>query len=176
MNDPARTRTVTWADPAVHAWRASSGPGLEILQKVVAKELPPAPMASVLGYDLIEAAAGRAVFAVTPAEFHYNPAGHVHGGFAATLLDSAMGCAVYTTVDEGSTYTTVELKVNYLRPITVATGLVTAVGTLLHRGRRTAMAEGRLYGIRHDGEWYHVSTPDHLTEVERHLTFHGWRF
>jgi uncharacterized protein (TIGR00369 family) len=144
MSDDVRTRTVTWADPAVHAWRASSGPGLEILKKVIAKELPSAPMASLMGYELVEAAEGRAVFTVTPAEFHYNPAGHVHGGFAATLLDSAMGCAVYTTVDEGSTYTTVELKVNYLRPITVATGLVTAVGTLLHRGRRTAMAEGRL--------------------------------
>lgn len=144
MSDPSRTRTVTWADPAEYAWRASSGPGLEILRKVVAKELPPAPMASVLGYELIEAAEGRAVFAVTPAEFHYNPAGHVHGGFAATVLDSAMGCAVYSTVEVGWTYTTIEIKVNYLKPITVATGPLRGIGTLLHRGRRTAMAEGRL--------------------------------
>ena len=84
------------------------------------------------------------VFAVTPAEFHYNPAGHVHGGFAATVLDSAMGCAVYSTVDVGWTYTTIEIKVNYLKPITVQTGPLRGTGTLLHRGRRTAMAEGRL--------------------------------
>lgn len=144
MSDAARTRTVSWADPAAHAWRASSGPGLELLKKLVAGELPPAPMARLLGYDLVEVSEGRAVFRATPAEFHYNPAGQVHGGFAATLLDSAMGCAVYSTVDAGSTYTTVELKVNYLKPVTVATGPVRAIGTVLHRGRRTAMAEGRL--------------------------------
>jgi uncharacterized protein (TIGR00369 family) len=144
MSDVSRTRTVSWADPAVHAWRASSGPGLEILRKVVAGELPSAPMASLMGYDLVEVSEGRAVFSCLPAEFHYNPAGHVHGGFAATVLDSAMGCAVYSTVDTGSTYTTVELKVNYLRPITVATGPIRGIGTVLHRGRRTAMAEGRL--------------------------------
>lgn len=101
-------------------------------------------MASLLGYDLVEVAEGRAVFAVTPAEFHYNPAGHVHGGFAATVLDSAMGCAVYSLVNLGETYTTLELKVNYLKPITVASGPLRGIGTVLHRGRRTAMAEGRL--------------------------------
>lgn len=144
MSDPVRTRTVTWADPAAHAWRASSGDGLEILRQLVAGTLPSAPMAQLLGYDLVEVAEGRAVFACTPAEYHYNPAGHVHGGFAATVLDSAMGCAVYSTIRSGSTYTTVELKVNYLKPITVATGPVRGIGTVLHRGRRTAMAEGRL--------------------------------
>lgn len=144
MTDPSRTRTITWADPAEHAWRASTGPGLDVLRQVLAGELVPSPMASLLGYDLVEVAEGRAVFTVTPAEFHYNPAGHVHGGFAATVLDSAMGCAVYTTVGLGETYTTIELKVNYLKPITVATGPLRGTGTVLHRGRRTAMAEGRL--------------------------------
>lgn len=144
MPDAARTRTVSWADPTVHAWRASSGHGLEILKQVVAGDLPSSPMASLMGYDLVEVSAGRAVFSCTPAEFHYNPAGHVHGGFAATVLDSAMGCAVYSTVELGSTYTTVEIKVNYLKPITVDTGPVRGIGTVLHRGRRTAMAEGRL--------------------------------
>ncbi len=111
---------------------------------MLAGALVPSPMASLLGYDLVEVDEGRAVFAVTPAEFHYNPAGHVHGGFAATVLDSAMGCAVYTLVNLGETYTTIELKVNYLKPITVATGPLRGIGTVLHRGRRTAMAEGRL--------------------------------
>jgi len=111
---------------------------------VLAGALVPSPMASLLGYDLVEVGEGRAVFAVTPAEFHYNPAGHVHGGFAATVLDSAMGCAVYSLVNLGETYTTLELKVNYLKPITVASGPLRGIGTVLHRGRRTAMAEGRL--------------------------------
>lgn len=144
MSDPIRTRTVTWADPAQHAWRASTGPGLEVLRQLIAGTVPPAPMASLLGYELVDASEGLAVFAVTPAEYHYNPAGHVHGGFAATVLDSAMGCAVYTTVESGWTYTTVELKVNYLKPITVASGPLRGIGRLLHRGRRTGMAEGRL--------------------------------
>lgn len=111
---------------------------------MLAGALVPSPMASLLGYDLVEVGEGRAVFAVTPAEFHYNPAGHVHGGFAATVLDSAMGCAVYSLVNLGETYTTLELKVNYLKPITVASGPLRGIGTVLHRGRRTAMAEGRL--------------------------------
>ena len=144
MDDTSRTRTITWADPAEHAWRASTGPGLEVLRQVLSGALVPSPMASLLGYDLVDVAEGRAVFAVTPAEFHYNPAGHVHGGFAATVLDSAMGCAVYSLVNLGETYTTIELKVNYLKPITVATGPLRGIGTVLHRGRRTAMAEGRL--------------------------------
>lgn len=144
MADPARTRTITWADPAEHAWRASTGPGLEVLRQVLNGALVPSPMASLLGYDLVEVDEGRAVFAVTPAEFHYNPAGHVHGGFAATVLDSAMGCAVYSLVNLGETYTTIELKVNYLKPITVATGPLRGIGKVLHRGRRTAVAEGRL--------------------------------
>ncbi len=144
MSDPARTRTVTWADPAVHAWRATTASGLDTLRKVIAGELPHGPMAELMGLRLVEAAEGLAVFAATPAEFHYNPAGHVHGGFAATILDSAMGCAVYSTIPLGGNYTTVEIKVNYLKPVSAATGPVRAVARVLHRGRKTAMAEGRL--------------------------------
>lgn len=144
MSDVTRTRTITWADPAVHAWRATTASGLDTLQKFVRGELPPGPMHELMGFRLIEVAEGRAVFAATPAEFHYNPAGHVHGGFPATVLDSAMGCAVYSTLPRGTNYTTVEIKVNYLRAITAETGPVRATGTVLHRGRRTALAEGRL--------------------------------
>jgi uncharacterized protein (TIGR00369 family) len=144
MSDPARTRIVTWADPAVHAWRATTASGLYNLRKVIAGELPHAPLADVLGMRLIEADHGRAVFAATPEEFHYNPAGHVHGGFAATILDSAMGCAVYSTLALGTNYTTVEISVHYLKPVTAGTGPVRATASVLHRGRRTAMAEGRL--------------------------------
>ncbi len=148
MSDSARTRIVTWADPAVNAWRATTASGLDNLRKVIAGELAPAPLAEVLGMRLVEADEGLAVFAATPEEFHYNPAGHVHGGFAATILDSAMGCAVYSTLALGTNYTTVEIKVNYLKPVTVATGPVRASARVLHRGRRTAMAEGRLEDAR----------------------------
>lgn len=144
MSDPERTRTVTWADPAVHAWRATTASGLETLRKVIAGELPHGPMAELMGLRLVEAAEGLAVFTATPAEFHYNPAGHVHGGFAATILDSAMGCAVYSTIPLGANYTTVEINVNYRKPVSAATGPVRAVARVLHRGRKTAMADGRL--------------------------------
>ena len=144
MTDAARTRTVTWSDPAEHSWRLTSEPGLEVLRRVVAGELPAPPMARLMGLTLTEVAAGLAVFTATPAEYHYNPAGVVHGGFAATLLDSAMGCAVYSTVKPGATYTTVELKVNLIKAMTVDTGLVRGIGRVLHRGRSTAVAEGRL--------------------------------
>jgi uncharacterized protein (TIGR00369 family) len=85
------------------------------------------------------------VFAVTPEEFHYNPIGVVHGGLAATLLDSAMGCAVHSTLPAGTGYTTLEVKVNFARAITRATGRVLCEGTLIHAGRTVATAEGRVF-------------------------------
>jgi uncharacterized protein (TIGR00369 family) len=144
MSDDARTRTISWADPAQYAWRATAASGLDTLRKVASGELPSGPMHELMAIRLVEVDEGRAVFASTPAEYHYNPGGYVHGGFPATILDSAMGCAVYSTLPLGTNYTTVELKVNYLKPITAATGPVRATGTVLHRGRRTALAEGRL--------------------------------
>jgi uncharacterized protein (TIGR00369 family) len=107
-------------------------------------ELPVAPIAELLGFDLVELGEGRASFELDPAERHYNPLGTVHGGIAATLLDSAMGCAVHTTLTEGEGYTTIELKVNYVRAITEATGRVVASGSVIHRGGRVATAEARL--------------------------------
>ena len=144
MADHTRTRTITWTDPADTSWRVPTEHGLDVLRRVVSGELPNSPMAQLMDLTLTEVAEGYAVFAATPAEFHYNPAGVAHGGFAATLLDSAMGCAVYATVQAGTHYTTVELKVNLMKAITVKTGVVRGIGRVLHRGRRTAVAEGRL--------------------------------
>lgn len=144
MADPVRTRTITWTDPAAALWRVSNEPGLAVLKRVVAGDLPNSPMAQLMGLTLAEVAEGFALFTAVPDEYHYNPAGVAHGGFAATILDSAMGCAVYTTIPPGLTYTTVELKVNLMKAVTVKTGMVRATGRLLHRGRRTAVAEGRL--------------------------------
>ncbi len=139
-----RERTVTWEDPA-SLWDEASGlSGVERLQMVVDGKLPGPPMARLMDIRIVEVANGRAVFAGTPAEFHYNPIGVVHGGYAATILDSAMGCAVHSTLEAGDVYTTLELKMNFLRPLTLATGPLRAVATVINAGRTTALAEGRL--------------------------------
>src|SRR5881409_2097459 len=118
--------------------------GLEHLRLLADGTLPPPPMNVLMGFDLVEVDDGRVVFAATPSERLYNPLGSVHGGFAATLLDSAMGCAVQTRLPAGVGYTTLELSVNLVRGITVATGPVLAEGTVRHAGRRTATAEAAL--------------------------------
>jgi len=97
-----------------------------------------------MGFRLVEVEPGRATFAAEPAEFHYNPIGVVHGGLAATLIDSATGCAVQSTLEPGLAYTTLEVKVNFARAITRDTGRVVCEGTVIHRGRRIATAEARL--------------------------------
>jgi uncharacterized protein (TIGR00369 family) len=118
--------------------------GLEAMHAIRAGDAPPPPIAELIGFDLVEVGEGRAVFGFDPAERHYNPLGTVHGGIAATLLDSAMGCAVHTTLHEGEAYTTLELKVNFVRAITEATGRIVASGSVIHRGSRVATAEARL--------------------------------
>lgn len=117
--------------------------GLEFLRRFSAQGLRP-PMAELLGFELVEVDEGRAVFAATPGDQHYNPIGVVHGGLAMTLLDSALGCAVHTTLPADWRYTSLETKVNFVRPITTETGRVVCEGTVVHRGRTVATAEGRL--------------------------------
>ena len=117
---------------------------LDLLRKIASGELPPAPIQTTLGFSLDEVEAGRAVFSAEVGTRHYNPLGTMHGGVAATLLDSAMGCAVHSTLGAGETYTTLEFKVNLVRPATAETGRIVAIGTLVHRGSRIATAEGRL--------------------------------
>jgi uncharacterized protein (TIGR00369 family) len=118
--------------------------GLSFLRAIVAGELPSPPIAETLGFALVEVSEGRALFAGEPAFKHYNPIGVVHGGYAATLLDSALGCAVHTTLAKGEGYTTLELKLNLVRAITKDTGKVLAEGRILHRGRSVATADGYL--------------------------------
>ncbi len=139
-----RTRTVTWSDPAPALRAAQTMSGIAYLKAIQSGELPPPPIAALIGMALVEVSEGRAVFSAEPAEYHYNPLGTVHGGIAATLLDSAMGCAVQSLLPAGTGYTTLEIKVNYLRPITSATGTVTCEGTIIHLGGRIATAEARL--------------------------------
>jgi uncharacterized protein (TIGR00369 family) len=123
---------------------AATMSGLDLLQKMIAGELPGPPIMQTLDFTLTEVEAGRALFEGHPAFKHYNPLGTVHGGYAATLLDSCMGCAVHSTLPKGVTYTTLEFKVSLLRAITADTGVVRAEGKVLNAGRRTATAEGRL--------------------------------
>ncbi|HXG86696.1 MAG TPA: PaaI family thioesterase [Vicinamibacterales bacterium] len=141
---PSRTRTYTWDDPRVGPEIMRTMSGLEVLRGIIAGTLPAPPMGRLMDIRLIEVERGRAVFETTPAEFHYNPLGSVHGGMAATLLDSAMGCCVHSTLDAGDRYTTLEIKVNYLKAVTVDTGRVLAIATLVHSGRTTALAEARV--------------------------------
>lgn len=118
--------------------------GLEFVQGLVNGTLPLNTMARTLGYDVTEAANGRVVVAMQPNENHLNPAGTVHGGLAATLLDSCMGLAVHSTLEKGGGQTTVEFKISLVRPITPETGPIKAEGVVLNRGRRIGTAEGRI--------------------------------
>ena len=151
-----RRRTFTWDDPTPFAKRFAGKSGLDLLQLVLGGTLPRPPMASLMDIQLVEASRGRAVFRGTPQEFHYNPLGTVHGGYGATLLDSAMGCAVHTTLDAGDTYTTLEFKINFLRALTTETGQVQGIGIVVHAGRTTAIAEGKI--VDEGGKLYAFAT------------------
>lgn len=140
-----RTRTIRWEDPVEAFERGRELSGIDYLYAIRDGELPPPPIAALMGFAPVEVEEGRVVFAVEPAEYHYNPIGVVHGGLAATLLDSAMGCAVQSLLPAGVGYTTLEVKVNYVRPMTRDTGRVLAEATVLHSGGRVATADGKVF-------------------------------
>ncbi|MDQ3163882.1 MAG: PaaI family thioesterase [Actinomycetota bacterium] len=131
-------------DPLELAAHGRELSGIEYVRRIFAGELPPPPIAELMGFSGVDVGPGRALFEMTPGHEHYNPIGTVHGGVAMTLLDSAMGCAVHTTLEAGVAYTTLEVKVNLVRPITAETGLIRCEGTVVHSGSRVATAEGRL--------------------------------
>ena len=140
-----RFRTITWDDPAPTRIGGGARSGLDLWRAIAAGELPPPPLARLLGFDRIEEVEeGRIVFAMEAAEEHANPLGTVHGGVLTTLLDSAMGCAVHTTLPAGARYTTLELKVNFVRAVLPGSGVVRAEGRVVHRGGTTAVAEASL--------------------------------
>lgn len=131
--------------------------GMEIFEAMFSGELPPAPIGDTLDFIPIHMEPGIAVFQGRPQRKHYNPLGTVHGGWFATLLDSAVGCAVHTTLGAGKGYTTLELKINVVRALTDAVPLVRAEGKVIHAGRQVATAEGRIVGP--DGTLYaHATT------------------
>lgn len=118
--------------------------GIEFLRAIATGDLPAPPVADLIGFDVRDIAPGRVTVAMRPRLAHYNPLGMVHGGVSATLLDTAIGCAVHTMLPRGTGYTTLDLQVRYVRPVSVRTGTVLATGTVVHLGRRTATAEARL--------------------------------
>ena len=140
----SRTQTLVWQDPLATAAAGATMTGIEYMRAIVAGDVPPPPIAVTLNMGPIEVAEGRAVFSGEAGEEHYNPIGVVHGGYAATLLDSALGCAVHTTLPAGVGYTSLGLEAKYVRPITHETGRVLCEASVLYRGRRQATSEATL--------------------------------
>jgi uncharacterized protein (TIGR00369 family) len=154
--DGARTRTVRWQDPMATARAGQGVDGLAFLRAMMAGELPPPPIAMLMGFRLVDAEPGRATFAMDVGEHLYNPIGSVHGGVYGTLLDSAMGCAVQTRVAAGGAYTTLDYAVQLVRGIRPDVGTVWCHGEVVHLGRRVATASGRV--VDADGRLYATGT------------------
>lgn len=140
--------TTAAPDPVAAAEALVALPGLEGLRRIAAGELPAPPIAALLGIEIDAVEPGRVVMAVVPGEQHFSPIGAVHGGLAATLIDSATGCALHSTLEPGERYTTLDLGVTYLRPIGLDTGRVLCEGRLAHRGRTVATAEATVVAER----------------------------
>ena len=139
---PERSRTVTWHDPAIGARQGLARSGIDYLKAMIEGELPPPPIAGLVQMDLVSAEPGRVVFTCTPDESAYNPIGAIHGGLICTLLDSVTACAIHSTLPQGKGYTSIEIKVNYLKAVRLSSGLLTATGTVVKAGSRVGFAEG----------------------------------
>jgi uncharacterized protein (TIGR00369 family) len=144
VSEDGRSRTLVWEDPVVTASIGATMAGIDYMRAVVAGELPPPPIAVTMRLRPVELEEGRVVFEGEPGEEHYNPIGVVHGGYAATLLDSALGCAFHTTLPAGVAYTSLGLEAKFVRPLTRDTGRVLCEATVLYRGRKQATAEATL--------------------------------
>ncbi|MGS2619938.1 PaaI family thioesterase [Micromonospora sp. LZ34] len=143
-----RSRTFSWSDPGLSAAHLGRRGGLELLRAMIDGELAAPPVMHLLDMARMEADEGRVAVEMVPQEFHYNPLGTVHGGVISTLLDTAAGCSVHTTLPAGVGYTSLDLNVKFLRPVTVDSGTLRCEGSVLQRGRRTALAEAKLFDAR----------------------------
>jgi uncharacterized protein (TIGR00369 family) len=142
--ESSRERTLVWQDPIPTAAAGATMTGMEYMTAVAEGKLPPPPIAVTMRFGLVEIEEGRAVFAGEPGEEHYNPIGVVHGGYAATLLDSALGCCVHTTLPAGVGYTSLGIEAKFVRPLTRDTGRVICEARVLYRGRKQATSEATL--------------------------------
>lgn len=139
-----RERTITWSNPQLSADASREMAGLDLMRGLRDGTVPSPPIAALVGFSIDEVEEGRMVMRLTPAEYHYNPIGTMHGGVLATLLDSVMGCAVHSTLPKGRAYTSLEIKVNYVRAVTNDSGELCAEGKIVHGGRRSAVAEAKV--------------------------------
>jgi len=142
--ETSRSRTLVWQDPVATAAAGATMTGMEYMTAIVEGTMPPPPIAVTMLLRPVELEEGRVVFEGIPGEEHYNPIGVVHGGYAATLLDSALGCAVHTTLPAGVGYTSLGLEAKYVRPISRDTGRVLCEANVLYRGRKQATCEAKL--------------------------------
>ncbi|GAA4171366.1 PaaI family thioesterase [Gryllotalpicola koreensis] len=140
----SRSLTIEWEDPAPAAAQIPTMSGLDYIRGLADGTYPPPPIAKLMGFTVAEVEQGRVVFECSPGEQHYNPIGTVHGGLACTLLDSAIGCAAQTTLQQGQGYTSIDITVSYLRPILASSGPLCCEGVVTKPGSRVAFAEGRL--------------------------------
>jgi uncharacterized protein (TIGR00369 family) len=140
------SRTFTWTRPGqADLSRLAELDGLGQLLAMVSGEAPRPPIMETLGMSAFRPERGRVVVELPAQEFHYNPLGGVHGGVISTLLDTAAGCSVHSTLEVGEMYTSLDLTVKFLRPVTVDSGVLRCEGSVIQRGRRTALAEAKLY-------------------------------
>jgi uncharacterized protein (TIGR00369 family) len=146
------THTIKDEASSVKAEDRATMSGLEYMRKLAAGELPSSGMTRLMNFKLVEVSEGHAVFTITPDERHYNGLGIAHGGLAATLLDSATGCAINTMMPAGRIFTTLEMKINYVRPLTRETGEVRCEARVIHVGGRVATAKGQI--VDREGKLY----------------------
>lgn len=139
-----RTRTFSWEDPLIGAKEALHMKGIDYLKAMFEGRLPVPPILNTMNFKMKSIEEGKAVFGFTAEEYHYNPIGTVHGGVISTLLDSAMGCTLHSVLPAGKGYTTLELKVNFLRAITKDTGELISEGKMIHTGSKTALVEAQI--------------------------------
>lgn len=144
MSTTERTRTYDWESPLDTAAKAQTLPGIEFLNGILNGEIPAPPIARTLDFHPLSVEAGKIRFEFIPQEFHYNPIGSVHGGVISTVLDTVMGCAIHSVLPQGVAYTTLELKVNFIKAVTLKSGKMFVEGRLIHSGRTTALVEGDL--------------------------------
>ena len=138
----ARSKVVTWHDPAPTAVKGLSMAGIDYLQAMADGTLPPPPISGLMAFDLVSVEPGRVVFSCRPDESAFNPIGAIHGGLVCTLLDSVAGCALHSTLPQARGYTSIEIKVNYLKAVRPGSGPLLATGTVVKAGSRVGFTEG----------------------------------
>lgn len=160
-----RSRNVAWLDPGPGIVAARRMSGIDYLRAIREGKVPAPPFARLLGFEIEAIEDGAVTFAMTPEECHYNPFGVMHGGVAASLFDSALGCAVQSLLPAARMAPTMELHINYIRPITVSTGRISCTGQVVHLGKRSATAEGRLVDM-HGKLYAHATGTFVISELQ----------